>query len=330
VIILIEGTKYFLSVPEKEKVLEDMVKEHYKEIFGEDSIYFEVKQKITSKHGVGSIPDGYVISLLKPFEWYIVEGELSIHPLHEHITDQLNRFMIGVKNPATQKELVELFYSEITKDKLKKAYVENKIGSPEIKGLLYELLQTSPKIVVVIEENGEEVQEACSQLKAEPLIVEFKTFVKEDDPTKHLHLFAPIFKTKTDGTRGEKTKEYESWNEKLARTNPNLREIALELESKIMTLGKISTLTKTRKAYAKGKYSFQSCFVILEITDKSIIARMEADPNDFKDPQNWSEGGVRNIMFFSHGSQIKITKKEQIDYAMSLIKQAFECVRTKD
>jgi predicted transport protein len=57
---------------------------------------------------------------------------------------------------------------------------------------------------------------------------------------------------------------------------------------------------------------------------------MEADPNDFKDPQNWSEGGVRNIMFFSHGSQIKITKKEQIDYAMSLIKQAFECVRTKD
>jgi hypothetical protein len=109
-----------------------------------------VKQKITSKYGIGSIPDGYVISLLKPFEWYIVEGELSIHPLHEHITNQLNRFMIGVKNPATQKELVELFYGEITKDKLKKAYVENKIGSPEIKSFLYELLQNSPKIVVVI------------------------------------------------------------------------------------------------------------------------------------------------------------------------------------
>jgi predicted transport protein len=330
VIIVIEGARYILSIPEKEKVLEDMVKEHYKEIFGEDTIYFEQKQKLTSRHGYGSIPDGYVISLLKPFEWFIVEGELSSHPLHEHITNQLNRFMIGVKNPATQKELVELFYSEITKDKLKKTYVETKIGSPEIKGFLYELLQTPPKIVVVIEENGDEVQEACSELKSEPLIVEFKTFVKENEPAIHAHLFAPIYKRRIDGTRGERTKAYESWNEKLARISPNLRETALELESRILTLGKVSTITKTRKAYYKGKHSLQSCFVILEITDESIIARMEADSNNFKDPQNWSIRGVRKIMFFNSGSKIKITKKDQIDYAISLIKQAFDAVKTTE
>ena len=57
---------------------------------------------------------------------------------------------------------------------------------------------------------------------------------------------------------------------------------------------------------------------------------MDANPNDFKDPQNWSEGGVHNIMFFYHGSQIKITKKDQIDYAISLIKQAFEYVKTRE
>jgi hypothetical protein len=60
-----------------------------------------------------SIPDGYVISFSKPFDWYIVEGELSIHPLHEHITNQLNKFVIGIKNPLTQRELIDVLYNEI-------------------------------------------------------------------------------------------------------------------------------------------------------------------------------------------------------------------------
>ena len=192
--LIIDGVKYKLCVPKDEKQFEETVKEHSKEIFGKGSIYFDLKQKLTSKSGVVSIPDGYVISLSKPFEWYVVEVELSSHPLHEHITTQLNTFWVGVKNPNTQRELISSFYNEIDNDKLLRVYVESMIGSPEIKGFLYDLILKPPKIVVVIEEKGDKVQEACEGLKVEPIIVEFKTYIREDAETVHAHLFEPLYK----------------------------------------------------------------------------------------------------------------------------------------
>jgi len=190
--LLMDGIKFKLYVPEDEREIEEMVKEHSEEIFGQHSVYFDLKQKLKSASGVGSIPDGYVISLTKPFEWLIVEVELSKHPLHEHITNQLNKFMVGVRNTSTQKELVDSIYNEIVKDRVLKADVETMINSPEIKGFLYDLISKTPRIAVVIEETGDKVKEACDGLKVEPAVVEFKTFVREDDPNVHAHLFEPI------------------------------------------------------------------------------------------------------------------------------------------
>ena len=63
---------------------------------------------------------------------------------------------------------------------------------------------------------------------------------------------------------------------------------------------------------------------------KLLNHRMEANKSIFKDPLNWSEGGVHGIMFFNSGSKIKIRSKVQLDYTMSLIKQAYDFVKSKD
>jgi hypothetical protein len=130
--------------------------------------------------------------LSKPFRWYIVEGELSSHPLHEHITGQLNKFYVGIKNLNTQRELIDALHKEIDSDKILRAYVETMIGSAEIKGFLLDLISEQPGIVVIIEEMGDKVREACDGLKAVPIIKEFKTFVREDAPNVHAHLFEPL------------------------------------------------------------------------------------------------------------------------------------------
>jgi predicted small metal-binding protein len=190
--ILIDGVKYRLKKPADERELEEAVKEHSKEIFGQDSIYFDLKHKLSSKAGVTSIPDGYVLSLSEPYKWYIVEVELSYHPLHEHITTQLNSFYVGIKNVSTQKELVDLLYREISDDKRLKAYVVDTIGTPEVKSFLSDLISESPKITVIIEEMGEQVREACDGLKVDPIVRDFKTYVKEKAPNIQAHLFNPI------------------------------------------------------------------------------------------------------------------------------------------
>ena len=93
--------------PSNEEELEILVEKYYKKIFGDDSLYFSVKKKMKSLAGIGSIPDGYAITLTKPFKWYIVEVELSSHPIFEHIVPQLNKFVLVLGDPNSRKSIIE-------------------------------------------------------------------------------------------------------------------------------------------------------------------------------------------------------------------------------
>lgn len=334
--ILIDGVKYNLWVPKDEKQLEEMVKEHSKEIFGKDSVYFDLRQKLTSKAGVVSIPDGYVISLSKPFEWYIVEGELSSHPLHEHITNQLNKFMIGIRNPSTQRELVDALYDEIDSNKQLRAYIENLIASPEIKGILYDLISQPPKIVVVIEEKGDEVHEACDGLKVEPIVIEFKTFVREGAESVHVHLFQPLTilgkisveeKIKEEGKLPE---HYQSWEKMFAWTDSNIKQVVAKISERILNLE--GTVNETRGRYYcfyKGKPSTKSIFAAFLLTKRALKVRIRTNPETFRDPKKWTGDKVYRGWFFKQGQEreFKITDRDQIDYAMELIRQSYDIAK---
>jgi len=56
--LLVDCVKYKFWTPKnEEQEFHLMIKEHSKKSFGEDSIYFETKHKLTSKSGIVSIPD---------------------------------------------------------------------------------------------------------------------------------------------------------------------------------------------------------------------------------------------------------------------------------
>lgn len=76
--LIIDSQGFNLSKPRNEAELENMVKEHSKLIFGNASLYFDIKETITTKTDVGSKPDGYAISIADK-RWYIVEVELASH-----------------------------------------------------------------------------------------------------------------------------------------------------------------------------------------------------------------------------------------------------------
>jgi hypothetical protein len=191
--LVIDGVKYKLWTPkDEEKGFHPIVKEHSKEIFGKDSLYFDVKHKLKSKSGIGSIPDAYVITLSEPYEWYVVENELASHPIYDHIVKQLTKFMNGLRNPESRNEILEAIDEEIREDTVLKTQIEKMIDSPEIYRFMSKILSTLPKIVVIIDELNEEVKEACQSLKYETEFVEFKTFVREDAPNVHAHLFEPL------------------------------------------------------------------------------------------------------------------------------------------
>jgi len=198
--LLIDGVKYEEWIPEREvEEFHPIIKEHYREIFGKDSIFIEGK-RLESESGKGSVPDGFVLTFGDAPKWHIVEVELSSHPLYEHIVNQVGRFINGVKNTVTQKKIIEAIYQYIQQNKYRKAEVEEAIGSGEIYRLITEVVSKSPVLTIIIEKRTPQLDEALDLLRYSPIkIVEFQTFIREGvGLAVHTHLFEPLYQTPTE------------------------------------------------------------------------------------------------------------------------------------
>jgi hypothetical protein len=194
-ILLIDGVKYEEWRPTNEDELERMVKEHAKDIFGERSEYFDIKHKLRSRAGKGSIPDGFAIVFGDQPQWHVVEIELSYHA-YEHIAGQVSKFINGITNATTQKDIVDVLYNEIDSDEFRKLWLRKAIGTTDTHKFLADLISEPAMLTIIIEKHTEEVDEALNML-AYPLqnkkVVEFQTFAREGAGLAvHAHLFQPL------------------------------------------------------------------------------------------------------------------------------------------
>ncbi len=192
--LLIDGVKYELRTPSTEDELEQMVKEHAQDIFGEQSIYFDRKQKLKSLAGVGSIPDGLVIIFGDAPEWHIAEVELSSHDPYQHVVPQVDRFINAVDNPNSRNEIVEALYNAIENDEFTKVKIRQMIGqNKDIHKSLSDLIVRPPTITIVIEKDTSQLREALKKY-TQKKVVEFQTLTREGvGLAVHAHLFKPLY-----------------------------------------------------------------------------------------------------------------------------------------
>jgi len=270
-VLLVDFVKYVLSVPkEEEKEFHPIVKKCSKQIFGEDSIYFDVKHTIKTVSGIGSIPDAYVINLATD-EWYVVENELSSHPIYDHIVKQLTNFINGIENPAARNEITDILYSEINRDVELRAKIQKKIGFKDIHHFLSKLISKDPRIVIVIDQKTREIEEACRALKYQPDIIELKTYVREDAPAVHAYLIEPLCTFKKTEAEEEKRRtipeHYKSWDKMLQWVNDNVREMVALLTDRITQLGNVNHAAHGKHyCFYRGKPSTRSIFAAFILT----------------------------------------------------------------
>jgi len=173
-----DNVKYLPHQYKNEVELENLVKEHIEFIFGNNSLFFE-KSKIKSRASIGSIPDGFVLLPLEQ-KWYVIEIELSKHPLYDHIVPQISKFFGAIKNPTTRKKLIDTFYEEIvSKPNLNYKYKIAGIKKERYK-LLTDIINRSPEFAIIIDEKTGELEEICENLPFASKIIEFKTYQRED------------------------------------------------------------------------------------------------------------------------------------------------------
>jgi len=191
--LLIDGVKYQEWEISNEDELEQMVIEHAQDIFGENSVYFDKKQKLKSLAGVGSIPDGLVIMFGSVPQWHIVEVELSSHDPYDHIVPQVDRFINSIDNQNTRNKLVDTLYNLINSDELLRRKTRQAIGlDKDFHKFLADLISRPPTITIIIEKDTDQLEEALRKY-AQKKVKEFQTFVREGvGLSVHAHLFEPL------------------------------------------------------------------------------------------------------------------------------------------
>jgi hypothetical protein len=191
-LLLKDGVKYLPHKYTSEEELAQMIIEHYKEIFSESAIFFD-PQTMKTQIGIEARNDGIVL-VPDRNKWYILEVELSKHPLHEHIIPQISRFSIAYEEVATRKKIVDTLYDAIRQDVFKTAAIQNQ-KIEDMHKMLTDLIDKQPIIAIIIDQKTPELDRICRKLPFQTQTAEFKTYERENTGMgAHIHEFQPLLK----------------------------------------------------------------------------------------------------------------------------------------
>ena len=158
-------------------------------IFGENSIYFNIKKKIGN-----TIPDGYWLDLTFHSEpkLYFIEVEMESHDLYGHIAEQLLKFSIAFDD--NKYKLKSILMEEISKDsrkqKILKEYLKESHFNDETE-LLYHVIYEMPiSIIIVIDEYTEQLERVQAKLSDEITVLEFESYKSGNEV---VHRFTPFY-----------------------------------------------------------------------------------------------------------------------------------------
>jgi len=197
-LLLKDGVKYFTYEYASEEELEQIIIEHYKEIFGASTIYFD-RQTMKTQTGIEARNDGIILATDQN-RWYILEVELSKHPLHEHIIPQITRFSIAYEEAGTRKRIVNTLYNAIRQDPFQTATIQTQ-KIEDLHKMLTDLIDIQPTIAIIIDKKTPELDHICKKLPFPTQTIEFKTYARENIGIGvHIHEFQPLLEKK------EKTK----------------------------------------------------------------------------------------------------------------------------
>jgi len=333
-VFLVDGVRYKLYKPKTEEELQEVIKEHYRDLFGEDSIFFDFEPKLRSEAGIGSKPDGCVLILSPKPQWMVVETELADHPLYEHIIPQISKFVKALENPQNRRSIVEIVYDEINRDPFKKALLEKRGMGREIYKFLNDVISTKPSIAIIIDERTTELDEVLGMLPLKAEVTELRTFEREGvglDVHAHLLSMEEVEKGGEEEGRKERPVHMKSWEARLEWVTSENRELVQKLIKRVENeFPGISHGPKLSWYYFyKGKgRGLESLFAVLMINKREVRVRVKADPTKFKDAQQWTKKYKGWFFARKHEErQFPVSTPEQLDYAIELIKQSFEISR---
>ena len=183
---------YYLKEYQLEKDFEQDVVANCRQIFGNDTIYIDIKKKIGDN--IVTIPDGYLLDFTfsNTPRLYIIENELSVHDAYKHIGTQLLKFAVSYKQSRLKIKQYILDY--LSKSPTNMTFIESKaseMGYRNIDAMLESMIyRDTVDAIVIIDNSSVELENVLSHLSMKIDIIEFKAY--ENGAGNRLYKFIPF------------------------------------------------------------------------------------------------------------------------------------------
>lgn len=183
---------FYLKEYQLEKDFEQDVVANYRHIFGNDTIYIDIKKKIGDN--IVTIPDGYLLDFTfsNTPRLYIIENELSVHDAYKHIGTQLLKFAVSYKQSRLKIKQYILDY--LSKSPTNMTFIESKaseMGYRNIDAMLESMIyRDTVDAIVIIDNSSAELENVLSHLSMKIDIIEFKAY--ENGAGNRLYKFIPF------------------------------------------------------------------------------------------------------------------------------------------
>ena len=183
---------YYLKEYQLEKDFEQDVVKNYRHIFGNDTIYIDIKKKIGDN--IVTIPDGYLLDFTFPNNprLYIIENELSVHDAYKHIGTQLLKFAVSYKQSRLKiKQYILDYLSKMPNDM---TFIEKKASEMDyrnIDAMLESMIyKDTVDAIVIIDNSSAELENVLSHLSMKIDIIEFRAY--ENRTGNRIYKFIPF------------------------------------------------------------------------------------------------------------------------------------------
>jgi predicted transport protein len=217
-----------------------------------------------------------------------------------------------------------MFYDEIKTNLVLEANIKNKIGSGEIYKFISDLISVKPKIIIVINEKTSELNEVTRDIRGDIKILEFKIFRRECISEEvDAYLFNPVidFKNieKPIVPKLEEAKKYTEEEHK-KKIPEKILELYNKFKEKVLDLADGITI-RPRKRYIGFVAKTNFTDVLLQKSKIKIWLNLRKGTID--DPKKFARD-ISNVGHWGNGDyEINISNDENLEYLISLIKQAY-------
>ena len=181
--VLVGNDIYSTYSFQKEEDFENLVVKLSDHIFGEQTIYVDIKKQIRGNNIV-TIPDGYVIDMTIPNDpkLFVIENEIVSHDPFRHIGIQMLKFVTSFEDDKTS--IRNFIMKNINEDENKLQRLKDgcsNSNSRNIDNYLDEAVYSDFKGIVIIDEAKSELHRVLEKINANISVLELKTFISTDE-----------------------------------------------------------------------------------------------------------------------------------------------------